>query len=573
MRKLISILMIAAMAMGLFAGFAVAEEPRVVTLGSASVFAEDWLDQQVMQILQNDLNVKIDYTYYDKDKFSLLLAGGELPDIVIGLQEYLPSIIRNDMALDLDTVKEKMPHFNGPIFEARNELVRTLLGGEEQQLLFVAPGLGPERVGAGKIPGRGYTIRWDYYKEIGCPPINSDEDYLNAFIAIKALHPTHEDGTQMYAMGHYNELSRFFMRGAYLKDIAQNPWTFNNALYLAGFIDCVLYDGYVDVEHSAFWKDMAFYNKLYREDLFDLDSFTMTYDDWNAKLRSGYYYSDIYNYNVLYNEEVKKDPNTLAGNVVVPSEGALVHANKLNLTGNAPTNYLFISKNAKNMDAAIEVIDYLHNPDYIRTVFTGVQGEQWDYDENGVPYMFEETIQRRSENDADWQKTGFGRSTQAWWNMSQGTAHHPDGYSYDLMEESAYRGLALAPLYQDYCDYYDVEYPGAALMQVVEAGKTSDLSYDYAQTVAVGVSDIPMDIRRIMDSCNDIIYRALPKIIMAKDDAEFEKIRAEVIESIKGADEQTAWEWCETEFNRVKEIVTPAFEAGRAYYEQAYLGK
>lgn len=573
MRKITTLFLAILMTLSLLPAFATAEEPRVVTIGSASVFIEDWLEQEVMQILQNDLNVKIEYNFYDRDKFNLMLAGGELPDIVIGLQEYLPTIIQNKMALNLDTVKEKMPYLNGEIFAARNGLVRTLLGGEDQELLFAAPGLGPERVGAGKIPGRGYTIRWDYYKEIGSPPINNDEDYLNAFIEIAKLHPTHEDGSPLYAIGHYNDLFRFYMRAAYLKDVAVNPWTFNNYLYMAGFDDCVLYNGYTNTERSAFWKDMAFYNKLHREGLFDLDSFTMTYDDWIAKVRSGRYLGEIYNYNVLYNEQVKSDPNTLAGNVVIPSEGALVHANKLNLTGNAPTNYLFISKNAKNMDAAIDVLDYLHNPDYIRTVFSGVQGKEWDYDENGVPQLLEETILRRSENDTAWQKTGFGRGTVAMWNMAQPTARHPDGYSYDLMEEPANRALGLAPLYIDYDEHYNSVYPGAVLMDLVAEGKTLDLSSDYAQTVAVGVNEIPMDIKRIMDTCNDIIYRAMPKLIMAKDDAEFAAIQAEIIASIEQADEATAWAWCEAEFNRVKALVTPTYEEGKAYYEKNYLGK
>lgn len=574
MRKIMSLALAALLSLALLLpALAVGEEPRIVTMGSCSVFVENWLDQEIMRILQDDLNVRIDYTYYDRDKFSLLLAGGELPDIVVGRMDYLPSIIQNGMALNLDTVKEKMPYMNSELFAARNELVRMLMGGEAQELLFAAPGLGPERVGAGKIPGRGYTIRWDYYKEIGCPPINSDDDFLAALIEIHKLHPTHEDGTPMYGIGQYNEIGRFYGRGAYLKDVAQNPWTFTNYLYFAGMDDCVLYNGYINTERSAFWKDVTFYNRLYREGLFDLDSFTMTIDDWTAKIRSGYYYADTSNYGGMYDEQVKRDPDTLAGYVVVPSEGAVVHANKLQLTGTAPTNYIFISSKAKNMDAAIEVLDYLHNPDYIRTIFTGVQGKEWDYDEDGVPFMFEETIARRATNDVEWQNTGFGRSTVAWWNMAQPTAHHPDGYSYDLMEEPAYRSLALTPLYQDFCEYYEVSYPGEALMRVVEEGKTIDLTHDYAQTVAAGVSDIPMDIRRIMDACNDIIYRAMPKLVMAEDDAAFAAVQAEVMANLESAGEQTAWAWCEAEFNRVRDLVTPAFEEGLAYYRENYLGE
>ena len=90
-----------------------------------------------------------------------------------------------------------------------------------------------------------------------------------------------------------------------------------------------------------------------------------------------------------------------------------------------------------------------------------------------------------------------------------------DGYSYELMEEAEYRALGIGKMYEDYCAYYNASYPSDACMQRVYAGEAKDLSGDYAQTVVSGITDIPMDIKRIMDNCNDILYRSLAKLIMA----------------------------------------------------------
>lgn len=569
----LALVMLMSLMPGLGAAFAEAAAPTVVTIGSASSFEDGWLDQEVTKIIEKDLNVKFEYSFYDADKMSLMLASNDLPDIVIGTQETLPTVLQNKLALNLDTVLDQAPNLDLPIYKARNELVRTLMGGEEKGLYVLAPGMGPERVGAGKIPGRGYTIRWDWYKEIGCPPINNDEDYINAIKAIAALHPTTEDGQTVYGIGTYNLFNQYYVRGSYIKDVAVNPWTFSGYLYSAGVDDGVLYDGYTSETRSGFWKDMKFFNALNKDGLFDLDSFTMTIDEWNAKIRAGVYIADLYTSQTMYNEMVKKNPDTLAGHVVIPSEGAVVHANKLNITGNAPTNFMFIPANCENWKAALSVLNYISNPDYIRTVFSGVKGVQWDYDANGVPVLFDETIAARSANDAAWQLTGFGRGTVAHWNIAQPTSYHPDGYSFDLMEEPANRAKGLSKLHQDYDTYYNVVYPGQALVDLVTAGKTIDLSSDYAQTVSVGVNNIPLDIKRIMDACNDIMYRAMPKLVMAESDEAYAAVQQEVFQDLKDAGEEQAWAWCNENYNKVRDQVKPIFDQARELYVEMYLDK
>lgn len=43
---------------------------------------------------------------------------------------------------------------------------------------------------------RGYIVRWDYYKELGYPPINNEEDYLNVLLQMHANHPCAEEGPE-----------------------------------------------------------------------------------------------------------------------------------------------------------------------------------------------------------------------------------------------------------------------------------------------------------------------------------------------------------------------------------------
>jgi hypothetical protein len=48
---------------------------------------------------------------------------------------------------------------------------------------------------------RGYLLRWDYYKEIGAPAINNDDDYIAAIKAMQAKHPLSRSGKKTYDIG------------------------------------------------------------------------------------------------------------------------------------------------------------------------------------------------------------------------------------------------------------------------------------------------------------------------------------------------------------------------------------
>ena len=104
-------------------------------------------------------------------------------------------------------------------------------------------------------------------------------------------------------------------------------------------------------------------------------------------------------------------------------------------------------------------------------------------------------------------------------------------------------------------------------MNLVYEGKTIDNLNDYAQLVALGITDIPLDIQRIMNNLNDILYNAVPSLVMAETQEEYDAIQAQVLAELANADEAVAWEWYSTRFDASKEMVTPAYLEALARYE------
>ncbi len=569
MKRILSLALALCLLIGTCAALAEAA-PTVVTVAMwhTATIDKQWINSNELKLLKEKYNIELKYRYYDKDQFSLMMAGGSLDDIVTCDNNYVTTVIDNGMALDLDTVADKLPNLQLDMYKASNEISRQFMGGKNEQLFFLAPGVGPENLNASDTSTWGYGVRWDLYKEIGAPAINNNDDFIEAMKQMVALMPTNANGDKTYGFGLYDQFDRWYLFASLLMEAGPlNPWVFGGSMYMSSWEDTTLYNGYTNPEKSAYWTAMKFFNKAYNEGLLDPDSFIMTRDEALAKYGAERYVAGIPGAATgqLYTEMKKQDPNTLAGIAYVFSPATAIFANKMALTGNMPADNIFVNAKSKNLDAALQVVDFFHDPDVTRMTYSGVEGVDWEYGEDGVPVLTEKALSDVTTYNAwtdDYAKnTGItGLVTE--WTPFQGTGLHPDGYPYDLKRQMQYRPMTLSPMLKDYSDFYGVTCPSELQMQRVNEG-TMSLINDYGQMVATGISEIPTDIKRILDNCSGIAYRAVPELVMAKDEAEFAAVQERVLQELAAADEATAWTWCETAFNEVKAEMKPIFEEAR----------
>lgn len=552
---------------------AVAEnETQVVTMAlchSSDLDDGKWYKSNELKLLKERYNIELQYEYYDSEQFAMLMASAELPDIMTCDKDYIATVRDNGWALNLDEYKDQLPNVFSDVYTATNELSRSMLGGENKELLFLFPFIGPEDTNCQDNTSWGIRLRWDLYKELGCPEIKNADDWIAVMKQMVAMYPENENGEKVYGIGTWNAFSRFYQTGCMLIDGGNlNPWVYGGTMYMSGWDDCKLYNGYTNMERSAYWTAMKFFNKCWREGLFDEESFYMTSDQLKAKVRAGRYVSAVpYEGKELYSELSQDDPDTITAIVNVGSNAAFCFANKPQLTGNAPSDNLFINKNAKNLDAALQVLDFFSDPEIVRTCMSGIKGVDWDYDENGVPHLTEKALNDIATygngTNEYYENTGiYGPFSE--WTRFCSTGIHPDGYTYNLTQTFEVRAMTLNSWQKDFAAYYGVSCPSEYDMQQVNEGKVNDLSNDYGQMVALGITDIPMDIKRIMDECASIAEKAMPELIMAESDEEFAEIQERLLEEWADADEAEAWAWCENAFNNAKAIVQPAFDLYKA---------
>lgn len=539
MKKMLSVVVLLALVMTFIPVMTVmAEEPRVLTIGSNIDFAY-LFDYDVYKKAQEDLNIRIDFTYYPEDSFSAMLAGGDMADImVVGETVNKTQILNNKLAMDLSPYLEKYaPNLLGDAYAQALELSRELMGGEEKGVYVICPTVGPHCWNGGTyITERGYVVNWKYYKEIGCPPINNDDDYIKVLMQMHEKHPVTEDGLPTYLMGVRSTL--YFMggfRACFRSDIALNPWS-TPYQYYADIFTNELVNCYTDIENSSYWADMEFYNKIYRTGIFDMDVFTMSEDEYIAKADKGQYMG-VY---AAYNE----------GYVTVPSPGAVTYTNIMLPLGNCPGDVMFIPANCDNWELALEFINYIYDLDFVRLSYSGIQGKDWDYDENGVPALTEASIASVAAGDEYWalNGNGYGQRFHAF-SAYNPAVLHTDGYPLNLAMKPDTLIASQDPMMQELCEAYDVDFWYDAFVKVGAKDFRNS-----AEQIGAAITEVPMDVQRILTTCNDILYTAMPMLVMAQSDEEFASIREEVLAEIEAADQAEAWEWYRNAWEEPKNL-------------------
>ena len=204
-----------------------AEEDRpVLTIGDVNDRSSKHVDGDeqlgLWRYLEDRLGVEIKYVHLTEDAYADGLASGNLPDIV-STDNNLASILENGVALDVEPyLEEYVPNFLRGDAKLTYSVYKQLLNKGEGFYFF------PARIGYNNVgfsvgsAYRGYVVRWDYYKELGYPPVNNEDDYLNVLKRMHERHPFTEEGYPTYLYGTENPEG---YETAFRSELSLNYWS------------------------------------------------------------------------------------------------------------------------------------------------------------------------------------------------------------------------------------------------------------------------------------------------------------------------------------------------------------
>ena len=495
--------------------------------------------------MEEDLGIKLEVVELSSEQFDLFLASGDANFDIANCTSYRESQVLNaNLAVNLDDYLEEYGQ-NIAKYEDRNNLTREFLSNGTGNLYFKRIQTGPEIVGAESWGV--YVVRWDWYKELGCPAMNNDDEYLSVLQQMVEAHPTNDAGGATYGLGQYVGTGLW-------------SWTVTKGMQL-GYVDLVaglqldlndntIHNAYTDDE-ASFWQAMEFFNKAYNMGLCDPDFFIMKSDDLTQKVVQGTYAGAIRTWDVAdyYTQEYAKDPNTLKGYIsVFPEEGGMSANYNSNPIAGWENNSYFVFSGSDNIEKAVSALDYFDNEDNMRAYYSGFEGTHWEYDENGVPHLTDAGKELFSSSGDAVDQAGFLNSTTGGWMNylcgSSGGSLHSDGQPLNLTLSDEAISETLNPLQKDYSEYYGVDYPLQVHEKQVEEGIAIDRSNDPKDLYMV-LTETPEEMATRKTQIETLLEGYIPDLVMAASEDEFNSIKAQVIEECKAAGSDELYEWAQ----------------------------
>lgn len=501
---------------------AIANEPITLSIWSPSISLTGVQQNPIADEIAKNTGVTMDIINGDAQKFKLLLAGNDLPDIVqqnfTSMQIDANTLVSSGQLLELDSLIDQYGENLKNIFPKKLEYAKMFLSNNQNKIFFI-PVLNylsdPENPSINYMGASQATfLRWDIYGKVGYPEINNYDDLLNVLKQMQDAYPQTEDGKKVYAISGWSDWGIW-------------PWHISN-MYNLGCSDLQFSIWFDNINGKAipwytddrFWESVGFYNKAHRMGLLDPEAFTMKYSNFADKCGAG----QVLMCYASWQANGFNDALAAAGH---PEQGfQYVMSGHPYVSGlykqDAPVGFgadypLGVSINCKAPERAVQFIDYLAGFEGSRLVWSGVEGTHWNM-VDGKPVPTDEKI-NGPQNDADYNnKEGF---LYTMLSGMEGAQIAPDGFPVDLSGTEEQMAKNLKEIDKQYIQHYgsQFKYPGQVVQDFVKQGKIKTWTKNWVFPQMVGEpSD---DTKRIISTIDEYMKVQIAKIILAESDAQF----------------------------------------------------
>ncbi|MBD5455233.1 MAG: extracellular solute-binding protein [Lachnospiraceae bacterium] len=467
-----------------------------------------------------------------EQKLQALMASGELPDLVVFKDDkQIINAVIGDMLLAYDDYKDLLPNVynNAEISlkyyadNASNGQGKAYAVGEELQNTVV------ESADMGAP-----FIRYDYYKEIGSPEIKTMEDYLTVLKQMQDAHPTNEDGKKVYAFSIWKDWDRSYMTlGMFFAPYVGHNIANEGCLAEVDYTNNENVISILDPD-SAYVRFLNFMYQANQMGLLDPDSMTQRFNDATQKTQEG---RVLFAFDPWGTSLTAEQENQGMGfrRVAATQEKYAIGSKQEIGKGWS----ISVSKNCKDPEAAMRLINVLYDYETAMTEQNGPRGICWDLDENGVPYMTELGYQLYTDPEKVMGK-------------EKGNATGIRAFSYQSVNKDLNCLL-------NYTNWERPDYAPAESKLITDwkedFGFKNVLEYQYSLDNVVVRSFVPTptltdEMEQISSRVGDVVKTNSWKMIFAKDQAEFDSLYQEMVEKAEGMGINDFVDWFRVEYEK-----------------------
>ncbi|NMO94967.1 extracellular solute-binding protein [Paenibacillus lemnae] len=512
-----------------------------LSIYTQSATYEGPVDGYMGKFIKDKVNVKLNVvpnSVGGSSRFETKLATGDLGDLILFTSaDDFKKAIDAEAVVDLNEELGSMP--NVARFEEAVERMMNNFDGVYGIPTGVATSNEVHKLDPVVIP----SLRYDYYEELGTPEIKEYWDFYDVIKQMVKDHPTTESGDRFYGLSLFSEwdgnsvgmATKVAEAYGYSNTDGVNRYNFIMPHATEDKIENLL------AEDSYYLKSLDWFNQFYQDGMLDEDSVSQTWADFLKKAEKGqsaiwlFGYMGNLNFNPMNQELVEQGK----GYKRIPFAELKAAEAK---TATIGSNWFWaLSSSTKNKEAALKLLDFFYSDEGALGYHLGPQGLFWDVNESGEPVVTD--LGNAPYETAVPEEWGGGKVDDTLKMMFNGAALDQNVISPVFnapMNKTAWKSYLednAKLLDKNWTEHYD----GA--LSAKEYMVKNDMVAPYT-VVAVPNFQFDDQLAVKRDQVGSIIKELSWKMIYAKNDAEFEALKKEMIQKAKslGYDDVVAFE-------------------------------
>ena len=418
-------------------------------------------------------------------------------------------------------------------------------------------------MGLDQLPGAANWVRWDLYKEMGYPDVETDEDYLEMLKEMQDSYPETPGGEKVYAIGGAfadpQGMGDGFVNRDYPLSKGYEPLEGNYAVYLnhaTKQVEAPLQD-----PDSFFWNGVKLYYKANQMGILDPGAVTMSSAEYTEKINKGAYLSAVNGWQVMNKEAIldglgMKDAGYMPMRPLEDVVSLSVYWESV-----VGGNEFAITSKCKYPEKAIQFLDWCMSEEGSRMITQGAEGMAYTMD-GDVPSVTQQYLDDNAGGTVDMAET-YGKWKYAGINAFQHIDVDSNGYY--IQPEQIPNADNYSAVKKDALSFYGTEsFTDYFTQYKNRAGEK--LPNVIWSTYTSGIGSKPDDIKQKYAQINEYMYKQIFKMIYAKDDAEYEALQNEAMEKVGELGVRDVVKWYQDRFAQLHTDLDPLIDQAMKAY-------
>lgn len=518
------------------------------SLGSTSAQTSTFNELLASKLASNDLDDIMDFGSTTGN-----------PEIFNNLQR----VVEAEMIVPLDDlVEEYAPNLaTDSRLKVRNEFRRDHLYNDGK--FYTLGGWGG--VGLDQLPGAAPWIRWDLYKDMGYPEVNSDMELLDLLEEMMAKYPETPSGEKTYGIGGAfadpQGMGDGFVNRDYPLGKGYEPLEGNYAAYInhaTQQVETPLLD-----PDSFFWNGVKFYFEANQRGLLDPSAMVNGASEYGEKTNKGIYLATFNGWGVMNKEELFESIGIENSGYMPMKPFDDVVSLPMHWESVMGGNEFAITRECKQPEKAIAFLDWCFSEDGARIITQGAQGLAWDL-VDGVPTLTDQFIEDNNAGTVDMSEV-YGKWKYAGINSFQHIDMHSDGYY--IQPEQIPNVEGYSPVKKDALAYYGTDsFTDYFTNYKDSSGNVLPSTIWSSFTTAIGSK--PNDIKHAYGQINEHMYKAIFKMVYADTPAEYETLKQQTMDELEGLGLAEVEQWYVNRFKEIHSDLDTLVDEAIAAYQQ-----